>query len=379
MITPLFIRGFINVTIPAVYSDALTYEEQIGVLMAKINEVIKEFNGMTSEEIETVIREYLTPEKIQELLNGSFGDAIDAAITANNANYYDKAATDSEIDGAISTEVTDRNAAIAIETARASGAELAINNNLSNNYYTKAETDAAIAEHEPSLQGYATIQDAIDIDAASMALEVTARNNAINQAITANNLNYYNKTQIDTQRNTMTGYVDSSVGAITGQVDAKLNAMNWLPFSVEQADWNTTYNNVAAKYSSYNSAVTSDISKMYLEVRLNDDSTSGAFRLHGQLIPVSSASIHAGDTCGFMYIPFAINVGSETDLKLFAHIEDTSTGTVLHVPLALVPTSSGDTIVVYKAVNTNVTPDFSASNKRIYIDVSGVFDSSSLY
>lgn len=371
MIAPVFLRGFVNVTIPAVYSDALTYEEQIGVLIAKINEVIKEFNAMTSEDIESIIREYLTPEKIEELITEYFGEVMDSKIETNNANYYDKTDTEEKISAAISEEVTNRNAAIAVETARASGAELAINNNLSNNYYTKSETDTAIAQHEPSLEGYATIQDAIDIDEASMEIEVTNRNNAISAAITANNANYYTKTQVDQKDQSDRDYTDASVQAVAQAVETVISNTAWASYSASSPTWASEFNDVHSKYSDYNAGVTSDITNVQLDYFENHDSLgrNGEIALHGYLVPVSSSTINPGTSTGFMYVPFKVY----QEVRFFAVIMDTSTGTTINVPMSLVPTDGNDSIMVYKNVTNNITPGFSASNKRIYFSINAVY------
>jgi hypothetical protein len=371
MITPLFIRGFVNVTIPAVYSDALTYEEQIGVLMAKINEVIEDFNSMTSGDIEAIIRDYLTPEKIQELISGAFGEYVDGEISENNQNYYTKTETDSEIGSAISEEVANRNAAIAVETARASGAELAINNNLSTNYYNKAQTDAAIAAHEPSLEGYATIQDAIDIDEASMEIEVTNRNNAISTAIGANNANYYTKTQVDQKDQSNRDYTDASIEAVSQAVETVISNTAWASYSASSSTWASEFNDVHSKYSDYNAGVTSDITNVQLDYFENHDSLgrNGEIALHGYLVPVSSSTINPGTSTAFMYVPFKVY----QEVRFFAVIMDTSTGTTINVPMSLVPTDGNDSIMVYKNVTNNITPGFNASNKRIYFNINAVY------
>ena len=371
MIDPLFIRGFVNITIPAVYSDALTYEEQIGVLTAKINEVIKQFNELTSEEIEAIISDYLTEEKIQELISGVFGEYVSEAIDTNNEYYYTKTETDEKIDGAISTEVTNRNDAIAVEAARASGAELSITNNLSNNYYTKAQTDAAIEAHEPSLSGYATIQDAIDIDESSMAIEVTARNDAIAAAISANNANYYTKTQVDQKDASDRDYADSAVSALGQAIETQLSNTAWASYSASSPTWNSEFNDVHSKYSDYNAGVTSDIGNVQLDYFENHDSVghNGEIALHGYLVPVSSSTINPGTSTAFMYIPFKVL----QEVRFFGVIMDTSTGTTINVPLSLVPTDGNDSILVYKNVTNNITPGFSATNKRIYFNVNAVY------
>lgn len=367
MIDPLYIRSLVNITIPGVYSDALSYQEELAVIKSKVNEIIQQLNGLTGEEIEAVISAYLTPEKIQELLDENFGAAIQESIEANNANYYDKNDTDAQIAAAISGEVADRNSAIAVEAGRAAAAELAINNELSNNYYTKAQTDAAIDAHSPDMSGYATIQDAIDIDEASMALEVTARNDAISAAITANNGSYYTKTQVDQKDAADRAYTDASVQAVQDTIDLRLAGLGWLCFSdLAGSSWTNTYNDVNAKYSEYDSGVSCDNTYLNVDFSENtsDGSREGEISIHGYFTPVSSSTINPGNTTGFLYVPFAV----PHEIKVLAVIIDTSTGTALHVPMALVPTAQNDTILVYKNVNLNTTPGFSATNKRIYLD-----------
>lgn len=380
MINPIVFRYLANVTIPSVYGDALSYQEEIGILAAKVNEVIDAFNDLSAEEIEAVISAYLTPAKIQEILDESFGAAIDAKIATNNADYYDKAATDAQISTAISGEVTDRNAAIAVEAGRAAAAELAITNNLANNYYNKAAVDAEIDAAIPDLSTYATMQDVIDTVDADIALEVTNRNAAITSAISTNNSNYYTKEQVDQKDSNDKAYADAGIASLADNVNTKLGLVSSRSFSSQAgATWTNTYNNVHAKYSDYAAGVTSDLSNLFCDVSYNPVGESGGIcHLHGYITPVSSSTINAGSTTAFAFVPFSCITGSASECRVMAQAIDTSTGVVLQMPLSLVPTEQGDTIICYKSISSSATPSFGASNKRIYLESTFTFNNTSL-
>lgn len=380
MINPIVFRYLANVTIPSVYGDALSYQEEIGILAAKINEVIDQFNGLSGEEIEAVISAYLTPEKIQEILDESFGAAIDEKITANNADYYDKDATDAEISTAIAGEVADRNSAIAAEAARAAAVELAITNNLANNYYNKAAVDAAIEAAIPDLSTYATMEDVIDTVDANISLEVTNRNAAIDSAISTNNANYYTKSQVDQKDSNDKAYADAGINSLADNINAKLGLVSSRSFSSQAGSaWTNTYNNVHAKYSDYAAGVTSDLSNLFCDVSYNPVGESGGIcHLHGYITPVSSSTINAGSSTAFAYVPFSCITGSGSECRVMAQAIDISTGVVLPMPLSLVPTEQGDTIICYKNISSSATPSFGASNKRIYLEASFTFNNSSL-
>lgn len=379
MINPLLIRSLVNITIPAVYSDALSYEEQIGVLTAKINEVINALNGMTSEEIKDVIEAYLTPEKIAELLEGDFGTAIDTHIAANNENYYTKTETSNLITSTVSAEARQREIADGELEASITQQVTSLSTYLSTNYYSKTQTESKIAESLPDMTGYATLQDAIDIDEASMAIEVEARNTAIAQALAQALLSYYTKTQIDLKESTLRSYVDATGESLASTLGTAIANSGWSSYSYAAGSaWVNTFGNVAAKYTDYNSGVTSDTTYMNLDYAENYDQglgdKMGEIHLHGYITPISSSTINPGTTTGLMYIPFKLFPGSNSELKILATIIDTSTAVNIEVPMSLVPTESGDTILVYKNVNGTLTPGFSATNKRIYIDTSAVYN-----